>query len=212
MIIAARFNGPSGSGNGGYCAGVFADGAAHEVTLRMPPPLDTPLSLRDGQVRDPDGAVVAEVAPAGEVETVVPPVRYAEAVEASTRYAGFTRHPFPTCYVCGPERTDGLRVFPGRVADNRTAAAWTVPADVSPPTVSAALDCPGGWTVIATGRPYVLGRIAVRVDRMPLAGDRCVVVGALDRAEGRKALVHTTLYGPDGTELARARATWIAVG
>src|SRR5688572_21074035 len=34
MIIAARFNGPPGSGNGGYSAGVFAGDGAYEVTLR----------------------------------------------------------------------------------------------------------------------------------------------------------------------------------
>ncbi|MEV4624044.1 hypothetical protein AB0J74_35700, partial [Asanoa sp. NPDC049573] len=28
-----------------------------------------------------------------------------------------TDHPFPTCYVCGPERADGLRIFPGPVGD-----------------------------------------------------------------------------------------------
>jgi hypothetical protein len=104
-----------------------------------------------------------------------------------------------------------LRIFPGRVAENATAAPWTVPADVSPATVWAALDCPGGWAVITAGRPYVLGRIAAQVHRVPAPGDRCVVVGALASAEGRKALVHTTLYGPDGVELARARATWIAL-
>ncbi|MFK3979600.1 hypothetical protein ACI2K4_04375 [Micromonospora sp. NPDC050397] len=212
MIIAGRFNGPPGSGNGGYSAGVFADGAAREVTLRMPPPLDTALSLVDGEVRAPDGAVVAEVAPAGDVATVVPPIGYAEAVAASDGYAGFSDHPFPTCYVCGPERVDGLRIFPGPVGDGRTAAGWTVPPDVSPATVWAALDCPGGWAVIGAGRPYVLGRIAVLLDRLPEADERCVVVGALGRAEGRKALVHTTLYGRDGTELGRARATWIAIG
>ncbi|MFI6760806.1 hypothetical protein ACIBF5_16900 [Micromonospora sp. NPDC050417] len=212
MIIPARFNGPPGSGNGGYSAGVFAEGAACEVTLRVPPPLETPLSRVDGLVQGPDGAVVAEVVPAAEVDTVVPPVGYAEAVEASRAYAGFTNHPFPTCYVCGPERGDGLRIFPGRTGDDRTAAPWTVPAEVSPATVWAALDCPGGWAVIAAGRPIVLGRIAVVLDRMPLPDDRCVVVGALARAEGRKALVHTTLYAPDGDALARARATWIAIG
>jgi len=211
MIITARFNGPPGSGNGGYSAGVFAGGAQCEVTLRMPPPLNTSLSLVDGRVRAADGSVVAEVAPAGGVDTVVPPIGYDDAVEAATRYAGFADHPFPTCYVCGPDRADGLRIFPGRVSDGTTAAPWTVPVDVSPPMVWAALDCPGGWAVIAAGRPYVLGRIAVGLDRMPAPGDRCVVRGALAAAEGRKALVHTTLYGPDGAELARARATWIAV-
>ena len=225
MIIPARFNGPPGSGNGGYSAGIFAGSAEHttsgtersagtarhEVTLRKPPPLDTSLSVVDDQVHAPDGTVVATVASAADIDTVVPPIGYAEAVEAATGYAGFTEHPFPTCYVCGPDRTDGLRIFPGRVSDDTTAAPWTVPADVSPAVVWAALDCPGGWAVIGAGRPYVLGRIAVLVGRMPVPGDQCVVRGALTSVDGRKALVHTTLYGPDGTELARARATWIAI-
>jgi len=165
----------------------------------------------DGQVRAPDGSVVAEVKPAGRFEAVVPPTGYVDAVSASTSYTGFADHPFPTCYVCGPDRADGLRIFAGRLPDGSTAAPWTVPADVSSPTVWAALDCPGGWTINAAGRPYVLGRIAVLLDQMPLPGDHCVVRGALTVAEGRKALVHTTLYGPDRTELARARATWIAI-
>ena len=56
MIIAGRFNGPDGSGNGGYSAGLFAlaasggHGDGVEVTLRLPPPLDTPLELVDGRV------------------------------------------------------------------------------------------------------------------------------------------------------------------
>lgn len=78
-------------------------------------------------------------------------------------------------------------------------------------TVWAALDCPGGWSVIAPGRPYVLGRIAARVDALPRPGDDCVVTGVTVDVEGRKARVHTSLYGPDGTLLACARATWVAL-
>lgn len=211
MIIAGRFNGPPGSGNGGYSAGVFAGGGPNEVTLRRPPPLDTPLSLADGEVRAPDGSVVAQVAPAGAFDAVVPPIGYADAVRAAAGYAGFTDHPFPTCYVCGPERENGLRIFPGPLANGGTAAPWTVPDDVSPPIVWAALDCPGGWAIIGPGRPYVLGRVAVHLDRMPAPGDECVIVGAVVASEGRKALVHSTLYGPDGARLAHARATWIAI-
>jgi hypothetical protein len=37
------------------------------------------------------------------------------------------------------------------------------------------------------------------------------VTGALLGTDGRKAHVATTLYGSDGTVLAVARATWIAV-
>jgi len=215
MIIGTRFNGPPGSGNGGYSAGLFAaekagDGSP-EVTLRMPPPLDTPLTLAGGKVETPEGSVVAELLPADTITVTVPPIGYADAAQASAGYSGFAEHPFPTCYVCGPERADGLRIFPGALEDGTTAAPWTVPDDVTAPVVWAALDCPGGWAVIQSGRPWVLGRIAARVTRVPAPGERCVVRGALAETEGRKALVHTTLYDGSGDELARARATWIAI-
>jgi hypothetical protein len=211
MLIPARFNGPPGTGNGGYSAGLFAGGDRREVTLLRPPPLDTPLSTSDGHILSPDGEVVAVVVPVDGVEDAVPPVGYGDSVAASAGYPGFADHPFPGCYVCGPDREDGLRIFPGPTAEGTTAAPWTVPDGVSPAVVWAALDCPGGWAVITEGRPYVLGRIAAQVRRVPLPGERCVVVGALASAGGRTARVHTTLYGPDGAELARARATWVAV-
>ncbi|MFF5179395.1 hypothetical protein ACFY2Q_15355 [Micromonospora sp. NPDC000316] len=213
MRIESRYNGPAGSGNGGWSAGVFAAavGAAGpvEVTLRRPPPLETTLSLVDGEVRDPAGDLVAEVRPAGNVEAVVPPVDRETALAAATRYPGLVEHPFPGCYVCGPERADGLRIFPGRLPDGRTAAPFRAPEQVSEATVWAALDCPGGWTVLAAGRPYLLGRIAAKITARPAPGDDCVVTGALIGLDGRKALVHTSLYGPDGALLGAARATWI---
>ncbi|WP_405429750.1 hypothetical protein [Micromonospora sp. NBC_00617] len=213
MRIESRYNGPTGSGNGGWSAGLFAaEGGPGpvEVTLRRPPPLETTLSLIDGEVRDPAGELVAEVRPAGAVDAVVPPVDRETAVQASTRYPGFVEHPYPECFVCGPRRNDGLRIFPGRLPDGRTAAPFRAPEQVSDATVWAALDCPGGWTVLAAGRPYLLGRIAAVVTARPAPGDECVVTGALIGVDGRKALVHTSLYGPDGALLGVARATWIA--
>lgn len=216
MIIEGRFNGPPGSGNGGWSAGVFAtayggDGPV-EVTLRRPPPLDTPLTLADAEVRDPAGEVVALLRAAEEFdEAAVPPVDPATARAASAAYPGLVDHPFPGCYVCGPQRADGLRVFPGRLPDGRTAAPLRVPPQVEVATIWAALDCPGGWAVIAAGRPYVLGRIAARVEALPGPGDECVVTGAVIGTEGRKAFVRTSLYAPDGRLLGHARATWIAV-
>lgn len=214
MLIESRYNGPPGSGNGGWSAGMFAGAAGGtapvEVTLRRPPPLDTELSYADGEVRDPAGELVAEVRPAGVVDAVVPPVDVETAREAATRYPGFVAHPYPGCFVCGPGRTDGLRIFPGRLPDGRTAAPFRAPEQVSDVTVWAALDCPGGWTVLAPDRPYLLGRIAVVVAARPAPGDECVVTGALIGVDGRKALVHTSLYGPAGQLLGAARATWIA--
>ncbi|WP_328343344.1 hypothetical protein [Micromonospora sp. NBC_00421] len=215
MIIESRYNGPPGSGNGGWSAGVFAEayGADRpvEVTLRRPPPLDTPLTLTDGDVYDPDGHLVAEVRPADDPPAPVPPVDPATAHAASAGYPGLVDHPFPGCYVCGPEHPDGLRIFPGRLPDGRTAAPWRTPQRVTAPTAWAALDCPGGWTVIAPGRPYVLGRLAVALDTLPEPGEQCVVTGAVVTAEGRLAVVHTSLYGSAGGLLGRARATWVAL-
>ena len=55
LTIPFRFNGPAGIGNGGYVCGLIAayvDGPA-TVTLRRPPPLDTPLEVE----RDDEGSV-----------------------------------------------------------------------------------------------------------------------------------------------------------
>jgi hypothetical protein len=220
MRIPARFNGPPGSGNGGWSAGVFATAAGAriggppvQVTLRVPPPLDADLLFDDGSIRAGD-VLVAQAAAAGDVGVPVPPVPLAEAVTAAKGYPGFVTHPFPGCFVCGPDRApgDGLRIFPGPLPDDRTAAPWTVPDDVVAETMWAALDCPGGWTAIgASGRPFVLGRITATVAALPAPGEECVVVGALSGISGRKAAVDSSVYGPDGRHLAQARATWLAL-
>jgi hypothetical protein len=214
MQIPSRFNGPPGSGNGGWSAGAFARETGKpgvlEVTLRKPPPLDTPLS-RDGlSFRAPDGSVVATVTTGGDAGEAVPPVAYEDAVLAAKAYPGLLTHPFPTCYVCGPERPDGLRIFPGPVAGG-TAAPWIVPAEVTAETMWAALDCPGGWSALHTGRVFVLGRIAARIDALPEPGAACVVVGRADGMAGRKAWTTSTVYSPDGMPLAQARGTWIEI-
>ncbi len=220
MIIGKRFNGPPGTGNGGYTAGLVADhlpADAVEVTLRVPPPLETELTVttspqtvtvRQGETLvatartvDPRDAGLAEP---------VPLVTFQQAEQISLTYPGFTSHPFPTCYVCGPARDDGLRLFPGRLPDGRTAAPFRVPSDVAAATVWASLDCPGGWAVGVEARPYVLGRITARIDKLPEPGSHCVVTGALLTEDGRKAHVATTLWYGD-QPLAAARATWIAL-
>jgi hypothetical protein len=77
--------------------------------------------------------------------------------------------------------------------------------------VWASLDCPGGWSVGIEARPYVLGRISAHIDGIPAAGDECVVMGRLLASAGRKADVAAVLFGPNGSALAWARATWIAI-
>jgi hypothetical protein len=113
MRILARFNGPPGSGNGGWAARAFAQAAGAraggppvEVTLRVPVPLDTELTVSDGAVRHGE-TLVASLAWPEVALAAVDPAGPGEARAAAATYPGFAAHPFPTCYVCGPDRPDG---------------------------------------------------------------------------------------------------------
>lgn len=240
LVVESRYCGPPGSANGGYVAGLLAarvrvpaaatddrglESPAVEVTLRQPPPLDTPM-----QVVDVDavtrltfgGALIAEARVVDLQLEPVDPVPFETALAAQSSYAGLSGHPFPQCFSCGSDRTppDSLGLRPGQPGDvpGITACTWRPAADladesglVRPEVVWAALDCPGGWTVDIVGRPAVLGRITAQVDARPPAGEPCVVMGRLLGREGRKAFAATTLYDGDGRVLARAASTWIEV-
>ena len=224
FTLDPRHCGPPDSGNGGYTSGVIAGFLPWEtttVTLRTPPPLGVELTVEEG----PDAArvlhgdvLVAEAAPGAITSEPVEPVTFDEALAVRGTYPGFTHHPFPTCFTCGPRREegDGLRVFPGRIPDTpdgpgrRTAAVWRVPAEPEKPLVWAALDCPGGWTNDLEVRPRLLGRLTGHVREIPHAEEDCLVMGRLDALDGRKATVTTSLYGADGRLLGEAVAIWIS--
>jgi len=228
VIIARRYQGPPDSANGGYACGVVAaaiDGPA-EITLRAPPPLETPLVLAtsaSGLVTLRDGdTVVAEGRPASLDLEVVAPVDFAQAVAAAPSYPGFTWHPFPSCFVCGPDRAegDGLRIFPGAVPGRGIAAApWTphpsVVGDddrVRPECMWAALDCPSyfGMQVVSPQRtPALLGRLTARIHRAPRVGEPCIAAGWLLERDGRKIHTASAIFASDGEILGIARATWI---
>ena len=216
MIVPGRYNGPPDSANGGYACGLVAgllDGVA-EVTLRLPPPLDRELGVvrEDGRVEVRDGDAVVAEGEAVELDLDVPaPVSIEAADEASKGYEGFVHHAYNTCFVCGPEREDGLRVYAGPVGGRPglLAAPWT-PGEVGPELVWAALDCPSGWAVDDFQREGVLlGRMAARIDRLPTPGELHVVLGWRIGEDGRKRHAGSALLTADGEVLARARSTWI---
>ena len=217
MIVPGRYNGPPDSGNGGYACGLFAGllGGAAEVTLRLPPPLDRELAVvrADGRVEIHDrDAIVAEAEPAVVDIEVPDPVSVEDAAEASTRYAGFAHHAYDTCFVCGPRREDGLRIYAGPVGGRSevVASPWSPPEDVRPELVWAALDCPSGWAVDDFQREGVLlGRMAAQIERLPESGKPHVVLGWRVGADGRKRFAGSALLTADGEVLARARSTWI---
>jgi hypothetical protein len=220
ITFARRFRGPLTSANGGFSAGslaAFVDADEVEVTLRLPPPLERPLEVqpRDGGLVLLDGdAVVAEARPAP-VDTEPPePISFAEAVDASTRYAQIGAEVFRECFTCGvrPEH-DGLEIYAGAVAGREPlhAAPWTVgEGESAPEVVWAAIDCPGAYAVGTEGRgEVVLGRMTARVLRVPEVGERCVVMSWPLGEDGRKLYAGTALRAEDGELLAVARQTWI---
>jgi hypothetical protein len=213
MIVPARFNGPPGSANGGYASGLFSEalGGGFEVTLLLPVPLDTQLEIVGDELRDGD-AVIARARRALIPPEVPEPVSVAEAEEATTRYAGFRHHAYPTCFTCGPERDDGLGIFPGPVAgrDGVVAAPWVPDSALRPEFVWAALDCPSGWAIDDFEREGVLlGRMAAAIGALPEPGATHVVAGWRIGEDGRKRFAGSALWSADGELLARARATWL---
>jgi hypothetical protein len=212
IVIDRRFRGPSESGNGGYSAGLFAlahGGEVVEVTLRLPPPLETPLELADDRVVAGD-AVVADVA---ETDMGISPPDFVSPGDAAAAATPDLESPFPECFVCGHARgDDGLHIHAGPVEGRAVvAASWVVAPDaVGPEFVWAALDCPGAYATGVPGRGVVvLGRLAARVDRVPEAGEECVVVGRSLGSDGRKHLAATALFAASGELLGLARAVWI---
>jgi hypothetical protein len=188
-----------------------------EVTLRLPPPLDTPLRVeRDGEgVRLLDGdRLVVEARPA-ELELDLPePVSFAEASRLSAAQPDDPDHPFPGCFVCGPARAegDGLRLRAAPVGDGRLVAPWRPPSD-DPALVWAALDCPGAFAVnpsFARGLT-VLGRLTAHVLERPRAGAECVVVAwPLGGGDERRLHAGTAVFCRE-KPLAYAKAIWFVV-
>ena len=227
VIIESRYRGPEGSGKGGYVAGLIAGQVAADtvtVALRHPPPLDTELTVtadddRGLGARLWDGdRLIAEALAGAIVVPAVPPVPFEEAQEAAEKYRAAERHPFPGCFVCGPDREpgDGLCLEPGPVGgedvgEGTVAAPW-VPAEAPvPEIVWAVLDCPGGLAFGQDDPPVVLGTMTAQVTALPEAGERCVVMGLARSREGRKLHAASALYGEDGRLLGRAEQIWIEI-
>ena len=185
-----------------------------------PPPLDTPLTVEAAAddtllLRDGDATIAEAVATSVDIEVPAPP-SFDEARAAAAASPVIVHpewHPFPGCFVCGPDRApgDGLRVHPGRVgAQELFAAPVEYPRDLADtnglvPTVLvwAALDCPSSFVMYMDGQrpavPYVLGRVAARIIRRPHIGAPLVVCSWPQGVDGRKLFAASVLY--DGDEL-----------
>ena len=213
VTIARRFVGPPSSGNGGYTAGLLAEHVHTApdqpvtVTLRRPPPLETPLrvvppsgsGLADALTLLLDGdAVVAEAEPGEFAAAAVEPVTPAAAHAAESSYEGLRKPPVPHLLRVRHRPGDGRRATararPARHRADRAVSGHPMPAWSTPPVaipdhfVWAALDCPSAWTSDLETRPVVLGRLTARCDSPVSVGTPYVVVARLLSEQGRKTL------------------------
>jgi hypothetical protein len=225
ITVARRFCGPASSSNGGYFAGLIASLASDTLAVRLlkPPPLDADLGVferTDGAIEVRHGDTPIGEGRRAELKLELPPApSYFEAVEASRRYTGFLAHRFPTCFVCGTQRSrgDGMRIFAGPIAEQGIVAAPWVPdasldrgdGKVRPEFMSAALDCPGYYAVTNDDRMMLLGEFTVHLDRLVHVAESCTVIGWRIGADGRKHEAGTAIFDEDGVPCGRARAIWI---
>ncbi len=227
VVIDRRFCGPKRSGNGGYSAGLFAqviEGPA-AVTLKSPPPLDTPITLRsaDGDAYEAviDDRTIASVEPAA--VTIEPPNLPDDDAIRAAHDAFLTdtegEHLIPYCFVCGNRRAagDGLRLFTGPAPSSQVNADfWTPGADlaggdglVRPEFLWAALDCPSAFALRLWPRLTLLGRHTAEIHRRPKPGERLIAAAWADGSAGRKHYASAVLLDAGREIIAAANALWV---
>ena len=240
LVIPARFRGPPASANGGYTAGSLAawlDGPA-EVTLRRPPPIDRPLDVEvdTDQVTLLDGGELIAEARRAVVDVEPPRAVTVDEAAAAAEHSRFRRAPGDTSSpATQSDQSETQDVAPAVESAAVQTAAWrelpggmtvlgTMPATMeagfsrtlpSRQIVWSALDCPSSFAMYLEEDPlegpFVLGRLAARIDAPVSTGMPHVVLGWRVGLDGRKLFAGSALYDASGTPLAVARATWIHV-
>ncbi|UTW55565.1 hypothetical protein [Kordiimonas sp. SCSIO 12610] len=223
VIIARRFNGPPSSGNGGYVSGLVGahiKGAA-EVSLRLPPPLDTAMEIsrnEDGVILH-TGETIYGVGKSAIPDLEVPSLSHGLTYDDHPSDVKF--QPFDTCFVCGDARTlgDGLCIHAKPITgyDGHVGANWKLHkslADkdgfVDPVYIWSALDCPG-YAACAYGEPALLARMTTKITAKIKCEGTAFVMGWSKGASGRKRFCGTAIYDQDCNLIAASSALWVVV-
>jgi len=224
MIIESRYCGLSDRANGGYICGLlanFIEGIA-EVTLREPPFINTPMTVKrehDRVVLYNKDVLIAEAKPSEMDLTPPNPPTFEAAAISTMKEEDFPYHYALNCFVCGRKRAvgDGLRIFPGPVkGENYVAGTWIPDSSLSDEAgyikneiLWAALDCPGGWAIVhEKNRAVILGRLAVQILGKIRPGEECIALGWTLSEEGKKFHSGSAIYSARGQLYAKGKATW----
>lgn len=224
FTIPKKFCGPSETGHGGYVCGRLAKHLHGSATVRLKTgaPLGVELHVETsvGEARLLYGSsVIAEARRADLTLTPPPPPSFEEAERASQSFVAMTRHPFPRCFVCGPQRNagDGMRIFPGAVEGQSFIAAPWIPGPsfaegseyLRPEFLWAALECTGGFAWFP--QMVVLGELSGDIKGTLRPGERSVVVGWRIGVEGRKHFAGTAIFSEARKAVALGYATWVEI-
>lgn len=222
-IIDKIHQGPSGSANGGYVAGLLGDalrGKPSIVKIHRPVPVETPVFMyRRGEtafIRHAEEVVATAELTNEDIPTTafVEPDEVLAGVEPRLDMAMFAE-----CFVCGEPAPRGLGLEVRALADGRFATLWQ-PArssHIEGPLVEArylrsALDCPGGFAALTANQTLaVTGTLISKVEFLPEADATLVVVGESTWADGRKLGAVSTIFTEAGEPVATASAVWISI-
>ena len=119
-------------------------------------------------------------------------------------------HRFPTCFVCGTARDDGLRIYPVASGTARSSPPRWTPESDDPLLVWAVLDCPSALAIESVdhrAQIVVLASLTVELRERPRAGERHVVAAWPVGSDGRKHHSASALYDATGRVLAVADAS-----
>lgn len=227
--IGRWFQGPTGSGQGGWTAQRLASRLPGPVTtaIRAPIPLDTDLRVIGGDGRwelvDDHGVtyLVGETWEPKFADTA--PVTIDDARAARAGFAAYVPdHPVPYCFSCGVQH-DSMNVHAAPLGDGRVATDWSVPewsvgADGAVDTAAlwAALDCCTAWYVAYSRGPRVAFTVQYAVEETePLRPDStyALVGWAGDHDpewHGRKRHGASAAFDADGRCVARSVSLWVA--
>jgi hypothetical protein len=228
--VGQWFQGPTGSGQGGWTAQRLEAAIGEPVTIaiRRPIPLEVDLIIIDvGQswhLVDPtetdQPVLIASRWDTNFADTE--PVSVAAAADARTRFPLHEDHPVPVCFSCG-EEPDSMQVHSGALTDGRWATDWQVPTwavdddgTVDAGALWAAIDCAQAWYAgNADGRRHFV-TVQLAVEQLaPLKASAAYALvawqGTYPRAwDGRKRGAGGAAFAADGTCVARSSSFWIA--
>lgn len=229
--VPSWFQGPTGSGQGGWTSAKLAELVGQPVTarLRAPIPLEVDLEVRataEGWVARHGDSVIVEAAPWQPDVAHTSPIPLEQARQARARFPVPPEdHPVPFCFSCGLQ-PDAMHVHAGplgehpeRYATDWTAPAWAAGADgaVDPAVLWAALDCTAAWYACChpRRRRAVTAQLAVEVLRPVSVGEELALVSwsgdGREDWDGRKRSAASAAFDPTGRLVARSRSFWVAL-